>query len=132
MSENKSIEIDSNDILDNCPLCGFRGIEEGTCLRCGLVFSKYYKVQARKREMGQLRREQSLAVIHGKKHKSITGIITVLVSIVAFFFFGAVIGTNSLANENRSTSNSLHIISYKENLHNEREKEKPIFKKGFD
>ena len=88
MNENKNIKTDNKDILTHCPLCGSERIEAGTCMRCGLVFSKYYEVQARKRESFRQRRDQNLIAFRGKKHNGIISLVSlasmIMISIVGF------------------------------------------------
>ena len=34
---------------EKCPKCGYGEVQIETCSKCGLIFSKYYEVEARKR-----------------------------------------------------------------------------------
>lgn len=130
MNENKNIKTDNKDILTHCPLCGSERIEAGTCMRCGLVFSKYYEVQARKRQSVRRRRDQNLIAFRGKKHKGSIGVISLIAIVIMLFAFGIVFGTNSLANEEQKAQEISHKILQEKNLNKNLEEGKAYFKKG--
>ena len=67
---------DKNNVT-HCPLCDFKGIADGTCMRCGLVFDQSLKTHLRKTSATQMKPDSQLKTKVKKKKNIIKFVSTI-------------------------------------------------------
>ncbi len=96
------IKMDEEENQEKCPKCGRGEIQSESCSRCGLLFMKYYEVQARKSEIAEKQDKDNQPLLHITRRVGALGWASVICGIIAIFFIGISLGkTNILTAEEK-------------------------------